>query len=94
MFKKFCKKEKTKVVVQYDAGFANTIYLRGEGIPELTWTKGVPLKNVKSNEWVWETDTPFKAGAFKVLINDRAYELGENHKISPGSSVRVQPKFP
>lgn len=91
MFRK--KKDKTKIIVQFDAGFSNQIYLRGEGIPELSWGKGLPLKNVKADEWVWETEVPFKAGQFKILINDQAYELGDNHRIYPGTSIRINPKF-
>lgn len=91
MFKR--KKEKTKIIVQYDAGFANQVYLRGEGIPELNWSKGVALKNTKNDEWVWETDAPFNAALFKVLVNDKTYEAGENHRIYPGTSIRINPKF-
>jgi hypothetical protein len=93
MFKRKPKKEKTRIVVQFDAGFANQVYLRGDGVPELNWSKGVPLKNVKANEWVWETEASFKAGEFKVLINDQTFEAGSNHHIYPGTSIRINPKF-
>jgi hypothetical protein len=93
MFKSKPKKEKTRIVVQYDAGFANQVFLRGSGIPELNWGKGVQLKNVKNNEWVWETDSNFASGEFKVLINDQTYEAGGNHHIYPGTSIRINPKF-
>lgn len=94
MFKKPQKKEKTRIVVQCDVGFSNTVYVRGHGAPHLSWDKGVALKNVKADEWVWETEEPFQAGEFKVLINDKTYELGENHPILPGASMRINPKFP
>ncbi len=87
-------KDKTRIVVQCDVGFANTVYLRGQGLPHLSWDKGIALKNVKADEWVWETEEPFKAGEFKILINDKTFEVGENHPIQPGISVRVNPKFP
>ncbi len=93
MFKRKPKKDKTRIVVQYDAGFANQVYLRGTGLPELNWAKGIPLKNVKPGEWVWETDVSFTNGEFKVLINDQTYESGENHHIYPGTSIRINPKF-
>jgi hypothetical protein len=91
MFKR--KKEKTQIIVQCDVGFSNNVYLRGEGPKELNWSKGVPLKNVKANEWIWETDGRFQDGQFKVLVNDQVFELGENHKLSPGASIRINPKF-
>ncbi len=46
---KFQKKKKTltRVIVQFDTGFPNSLFLRGEGIPGLNWEKGVELKNLK-----------------------------------------------
>lgn len=86
--------QKTRIVVQVDDRFANAIYLRGEGLPELSWKKGVELKHANPNEWVFETDTSFSNAEFKILVNDDIYELGENHPLYPGASVRVNPKFP
>lgn len=86
------KKEKTKVTVKYDVGFPNQLYIRGKG-GNLSWDKGISFKNVKSDEWVWETDTPFTQCEFKVLINDRIYESGDNHTLKQGASVVYTPKF-
>ncbi len=60
----------------------------------LNWTKGAKLKPTEEDEWIWETDEPFSTGAFKVLINDKTYELGSNHRLYPGASIRINPKFP
>jgi len=86
------KGPKTRVVVKYDVGFHNTIYLRGKGL-NLNWDKGTPLKNVKPDEWVWETETPFTTCEFKALINDKRYEQGENHTLTCGATVQYTPKF-
>lgn len=94
MFQKQNRRDKTRIVVQCDVGFANTVFVRGIGVPHLSWEKGVALKNVKADEWVWETEEPFNGGEFKVLINDKTYEVGENHPIRPGTSIRINPKFP
>lgn len=83
----------TKITVKCDCGFPNTLYLRGEGIAGLSWNKGVPMKNVKPDEWVWETNKPFITGQYKVLINDKQYETGENHPINCGTQVCCTPKF-
>ena len=85
---------KTRVVVQVDNNFSSRLYVRGEGLSELSWEKGIELKHEKENEWVFETDTPFTAGEFKILMNDKTYELGENHSLYPGASMRINPKFP
>ncbi|KIA78742.1 hypothetical protein DB43_DL00120 [Parachlamydia acanthamoebae] len=84
--------EKTRVVIHYDVGFNNHIYIRGKGA-DLSWDRGVKLKNVKSDEWVWETDIPFHSCEFKVLINDQIYEEGANHHLKHKGSVQYTPKF-
>ncbi len=82
----------TKITIQYDVGFSNAIFLRGKGAT-LSWDKGIPLKNTKTNEWVWETAIPFTTCEFKVLINDKEYEIGDNHLLTCGASVHYTPKF-
>lgn len=86
------KGPKTRVIIKYDVGYANDLYLRGKGA-DLSWTKGVKLKNVKPDEWVWETDVPFLNCEFKVLINDQIYETGENHPLHCGSCISYTPHF-
>jgi hypothetical protein len=86
--------QKTRIVVQVDPNFSSAIYLRGEGISDLSWEKGIEMKHEKPDEWVFETDAPFSAAEFKVLANDKTYEMGESHPLYPGASVRINPKFP
>jgi hypothetical protein len=83
----------TSIVVKCNCGFANNLFLRGEGIPGINWNKGTLLKCVKADEWVWESDTPFKSAKFKILLNDKQYELGENHSIDCGKSITFTPNF-
>lgn len=86
------KSSKTRLVVKYDAGFNNNLFIRGSGL-NLSWDKGVALKNISADEWVWETEAPFSTCEFKVLINDEHYELGENHRIGYHSSIQYSPRF-
>lgn len=85
--------DKTRVIVHIENQGPVEIYLRGEGVPHLNWEKGVKLLP-HEDEWIWEIDEPFSSGAFKVLINDTTYELGSVHRLYPGASVRINPKFP
>lgn len=85
-------KTKTRVIVKYDVGFSNNLYLRGSGA-NLSWERGVPLKNVSADEWVWETDIPFSSCEFKVLVNDKDFEAGENHILKSGATLRYTPNF-
>ncbi len=86
------KGPRTRIVVKYDVGFNNSIHIRGYGA-NLSWERGIPLKNTKSDEWVWETDASFSGGEFKVLINDKHYEAGDNHKLNSGATIQYTPRF-
>lgn len=86
------KNQITKVIIKYDVGFNNSVYIRGQGA-NLNWNKGIQLRNVKADEWVWETDATFHLCEFKALINDKQFEQGENHKITCGASMHYTPKF-
>ena len=81
-----------KVVVKYDVGFSNTLYIRGKGAG-LSWEKGIALKNVGPNEWLWEPSHAFSECEFKVLVNDQHYEGGENHHIQYGDVIQYSPSF-
>lgn len=82
----------TRVKVHFNCGFNNNLYIRGQGA-NLSWEKGHLLKNVKADEWLWETTTPFTRGEFKILLNDKDYEQGENHIIRNGDNFEFTPHF-
>jgi len=83
---------KTRVIILFDTGFGNHLTIRGKGA-NLTWERGIPLHNSKTDEWIWETNTPFNTCEFKILLNDKAYELGENHLLNCGTTIQYTPKF-
>ncbi len=83
---------KTQIIIKYDAGYPNQIYIRGKGA-DLSWERGQPLRNIKPDEWIWETDTSGIDCEFKVLINDQIYEIGENHFLNAGSALCYTPNF-
>lgn len=82
----------TRIHIKYDTGFGNCLFLRGQG-SNLSWEKGIPLKNVKSDEWLFETNLVFNELEFKVLINDLYYETGANHIIEYGNTIQYHPHF-
>jgi len=90
--KKTTPKKKTRLSVHCNVGFENDLYLRGQGAG-LNWNKGIRLKNISPDEWIWETTSNFKDCEFKVLINDTYYEAGNNHAISHGANVHYTPTF-
>lgn len=91
--KKDKKGPKTKITVKYDVGFDNHLFIRGQGGAHLNWDHGVVLKNIGTDEWIFETDLNFDNIEFKMLINDRQYEMGSNHRIKCGESLEYTPNF-
>ncbi len=85
-------KERTRILIKYDVGMNNKIYIRGHG-GGLSWDRGVLLENVSPDEWIWESDAPFADCEFKVLVNDQMFEMGENHHIANGTLLQYTPKF-
>lgn len=86
------KGSKTRIIVKYDVGFSNLLAIRGKGA-SLSWEKGCLLKNIKNDEWLWETEALFTTCEFKILINDKQYETGENHLLRYGTTVQYTPRF-
>ena len=79
------------IVAKYDAGWGNSLTLRGEG-PGLSWNTGAPMCCVNGAEWVWVAPAPGTV-VFKVLYNDIAWSLGEDSIAGPGETATVSPKF-
>jgi len=83
----------TRVVIKCNCGYPNNLFLRGEGIPGISWERGVQMKNLKPDEWVWETNHSFKKAEIKIVLNDRVYEQGQNHVVEAGKTISFEPHF-
>lgn len=86
----------TKISVRYDAGFGNTLFLRGEGAEFLSWgePRGLEMKCIESDLWALEfNQTDFKNLKYKVLINDTQWEKGNDHEIQQGQQQEIVPRF-
>jgi hypothetical protein len=88
-----CTTPYTKITIKCDAGFGNTLFIRGNGIPALSWDKGIPLKNISADEWLFEINTSFTHAEIKILINDQHFETGPNHTLKCGTSAHYTPAF-
>lgn len=93
---------KTEIIVNYDCGYQNAIFIRGSGtkgrgsgsdLEELSWSRGIPLKNISENKWVFECETPKGTCEYKILLNDEIYEYGGNHILLPSENNFVTPHF-
>lgn len=83
---------KTMLYVRCNTGFSNMLFIRGQGA-NLSWNKGIPLKNIQADLWLFETDVPFSQAEFKILFNDQVYEEGANRTVRCGSQIEFCPKF-
>ena len=84
--------DKSRAIVQYDAGEGNELYIRGEGTG-LSWDKGIKLINVDSNVWFLPLSIkPSDITKFKIVLND-----GDDAKFENGddrtSFDNVSPDF-
>ena len=82
----------TQIIVDYDCGFGNTLFIRGEH-GGLSWEKGKALRNLKAHEWLFEIPSSFTECVFKILINDEQFEIGDNHHVTCGKVITVEPHF-
>lgn len=86
------------IVVKYNAGWGNMLYVHGEG-ENLKWEKGqgTPMTNISEDYWVWTPPTKNHHGAinFKITINNgEAWSDGNNIELKPGEKIAIEPKFP
>lgn len=85
--------EQTKVIIHYDAGFGNSISIRGNTLP-LNWEFGQKCENVNANTWQFVMERPVGGSIeFKVLLNDSTWESGDNHVVQAGDTIEIWPSF-
>lgn len=83
----------TKIIIHYNAGFGNSISVRGDTTP-LNWTWGQKSENVDANTWQLVMERPTSGTIeFKVLLNDSTWETGSNHTVTVGNTVDIYPSF-
>ncbi len=85
-------KSVTRIIARVDARFGNTLYIRGEG-GGLSWTEGVPMENISSDEWKWESTEADSGIVFKFLVNDEIWANGEDQTVAAGSTSISTPSF-
>jgi hypothetical protein len=79
-----------KIVANFDAGFGNYLYIRGDG-DELSWDRGTKMTPIDDNHWQWESRNTYAKPhfEFKVLVNDEVWSSGENCLATEEKNVIV-----
>lgn len=85
---------KTTIRVHYDAGYGNSIALRGDSYP-LSWSEGVSMNNISDDVWEFSIEryTNGETIEFKPLINDTTWASGNNFIVTAGNTVDIYPSF-
>jgi hypothetical protein len=83
---------KTQIIIKCDAGWGNKLYIRGDG-PGMNWEKGIKLRNIDKDTWVFETQSGSPSFEYKILFNDKDWETGCNHKIGCQKNQEINPQF-
>lgn len=86
------KKASATIIARVNAGFGNTLYVRGKG-PGLSWDIGTPMRCVADEEWRLELGGVMQPVVFKVLLNDQIWAEGEDCTVEPGGSIEITPVF-
>ncbi len=81
----------TRVTIKCNVN-GNKLFIRGNGAG-LNWDKGVELRRMNDDSWVWETGESFENVEFKILLDDKHWENGENRQIECGEKQAFTPKF-
>jgi len=82
----------TAILARIDVGFGNLLYIRGEG-PGLSWDRGAPMECASSDTWTWSTTAALRPFAYKVIINDEQWSVGDDYIASVGVGNTVWPAF-
>lgn len=86
------KGSRVTLVAKIDIGFGNLLYVRGSG-DGLSWDSGKCLDCSTNDTWTLVLPATSKPVAFKFLVNDLTWSLGEDYTAAPGDTVTVTPAF-
>jgi hypothetical protein len=85
-------RKSTRLSIRYNAVSGKTPKIYGTG-PGMSWNKGVPLKNVGQDLWIWDTSESFDNFEYKIVLNDVEWEKGPNHRSHHGKKEEILPRF-
>jgi hypothetical protein len=78
-----------RIVVNYECGDTDRLFIRGTG-PFMSWGPGIEMQREGTSRWIYESTEPFETFEFKVALNDKLWEAGnENHKCESGKPVEL-----
>jgi hypothetical protein len=82
----------TVVEAQAEVSSGNSLYIRGQG-QGLSWHKGQPLKRSFAGKWIWTSSKVKGKLFFRLLLNDRIWDRGDDVLMEAGKMIEVAPVF-
>ncbi len=80
----------TRITFKFHASGSDKLFIRGKGPDGLSWEKGVELRRIDDNTWVFETEENFENFEYKILLNDQGWEDNcSNHKADCGKNEEI-----
>lgn len=66
-----------------NVGFGNELFIRGEGLPSLSWQKGIKMTCRTPELWEFVYSGSERNGTIeiKILMNDKRWQDGNNIRI-------------
>ncbi len=80
------------IQIKYTAPEGRTPFVRGEGVG-LNWQSGTKMTQVGPDTWELRVQGFFESGSYKIVLDDRDWESGENHLMISGKTVEHTPQF-
>jgi exonuclease III len=84
--------KKTQIIVKYNTGLGNKLFIRGTG-PGMSWEKGIELRNINQDTWIFETQSNLPNFEYKILLNDMHWGAGNNGRIECKKTQEITPAF-
>jgi len=81
------------LIALVNVGWGNAVYVRGEGA-SLSWDLGIPMYCLGEDRWVFAFPTNDPPKAFKFLLNDAHWAIGENQSTDGNEFSVYYPQFP
>lgn len=82
----------TEIKVRCKVPFGHTLNIRGEGA-SLSWEKGIPLKKIDEETYVYRLEGAFENVQYKILLDDSQWENSDNRSVQAEKSQEISPNI-
>jgi hypothetical protein len=77
-----------RIAINYKCNEDEKLFIRGTG-PNMSWGPGIEMQREGADRWIYESTEPFETFEFKLALNDKFWEAGDNHTVESGKPVEL-----